>query len=207
MAVESKGYFARLFAAVLGREPSAVALEPVVVPQPAAVPEPAMVQGSRELELQSRVAELESELRDRDEHIAQMRNEYADLEASKERAVAAVGQEELERLFKRLSGTLASLSALAAFAEAGQEVELGDLLSLIRSLEKELARAGLEPIGRAGQPSAFDVAMHQRMSGGAVHACTPVTVQLSGYRFGDRVLLKAMVSAAEDTPREDLGNG
>jgi molecular chaperone GrpE (heat shock protein) len=41
------------------------------------------------------------------------------------------------------------------------------------------------------------------MSGGAVHAGSPVTVQLPGYRMGERVLMKAMVSAVEDASREE----
>lgn len=199
MANGKKSRFAGLLAALLRRRPSAVA-EPEPVPEPAGP-------GPRELHLQSRVAELEMELRERDQRIAQMRREYADLEASKQRAAAGAKEDELERLFKRLAGTLASLSALSAFAREGQQVETDDLLGLVGSVEKDLARAGLEPVGRVGQTAAFDVGVHQRMSGGAVHAGTPVTVQLPGYRFGDRVLLKAMVSAAEDTQHKEFDDG
>jgi molecular chaperone GrpE (heat shock protein) len=41
------------------------------------------------------------------------------------------------------------------------------------------------------------------MSGGAVHAGTAVTVQLPGYRLGEKILLKAMVTAAADAEREE----
>ena len=99
---------------------------------------------------------------------------------------------------------MANLATLTAAAEAGQEVEAGDLIHLLRSLEKELHRAGLESIGRVGEQAGFDVACHQRMSGGAVHAGTPVTVQLPGYRLGEKILLKAMVSAGKTGEIEGL---
>lgn len=186
MSEETKGYWARLWTALLGHE-----IPPPV--GPAVVPP-----GQHDLELEARVSGLEMDLRERDGRIAQMQREYSELEAAKERAAATSGQEGLERLFQKLAGTLANLAVLSAAVDDGQQVEAGDLVSLIRSLEREFARAGLEPIGQVNQQTEFDVAAHQRMSGGAVHPGTRVSVQLPGYRFGSRVLLKAMVSATQD---------
>lgn len=177
------GYLGRLWTAFLGR-----------------VDEPTNAVGSRtepSTGLAARLASLEMDLAERDRQIADMRIEYASLAGAKERAASGAGQEELEKLFKRIAGTLANLTTLAACAESGQEVEVRDLVSLFRGLERELAKAGLEPIGRLGEQTGFDIAAHQRMSGGAVHAGTPVTVQLPGYRMGERVLMKAMVRATE----------
>jgi molecular chaperone GrpE (heat shock protein) len=190
---KSPGYFVRLLSALLGRQPA---------PAAAAAPD-----DRQYLELQARAAALETDLRQRDERIAQMKSEYDSLQAAKDRAEVAAGESRLERLFRSLSGPLANLTTLCALADAGQQLELGDLVGLIRSLEKELARAGLEPIGRVGQEAPFDVATHQRMSGGAVRPGAPVTVQLPGYRLGDKILLKAMVSAQQDAPRQEEGNG
>jgi molecular chaperone GrpE (heat shock protein) len=176
-------YWRRLWSALAGRE--------AWTPQPGTPDE--QIAG-----LRARVASLEMDLAERDRQIAQMRAEYGTLEAAKQTAAAGAGQEELARLFKRLSGTLANLAALTAAAEAGRPVEVGDLVSLFHTLEKDLARAGMETIGTVGQRTEFDVACHQRMSGGAVHPGTPVTVQLPGYRMGDRVLMKALVSAQEE---------
>lgn len=193
MTMNRVGYWRRLLGALAGRDVTSG--EGLPLDEGAA-------------DLRARVASLEMDLAERDRQIAEMRSEYGTLELAKERAAAGAGQEELEKLFKRLSGTLANLAALRAMAESGQEVEAGDLLSLVRSLEKELIRAGLEPIGQVGQATEFDVASHQRMSGGAVRAGTPVTVQLPGYRLGQRVLMKALVSAAEDAaPEEGPSNG
>ena len=199
MTRQRTGILPRLWGALLGRNaPSAELRAPLAEPGPP---------DEQQAQWLAHVASIEMELTERDHRIEQMRAEYAALQAAKELAGAEAGQDQLERLFKRLAGTLGNLAALRAMAESGQEVELGDLLTLVRSLEKELARAGLEPIGGVGQKTEFDVSCHQRMSGGAVHPGTPVTVQLPGYRLGGRVLMKAMVSAAEESTREGPDNG
>lgn len=180
MTTKDTGYFLRLWAALLGRE----------VKEPTAA-------GEESAEMEARVATLEMDIKERDERIEQMRAEYAALEAAKERAAADAGQGEVEKLLKRLGGPLATLAGLTSMAEAGDQVELADLVQLIRDLEKVLARAGMEQIGNVGEQIEFDVAGHQRMSGGGVKPGTPVTVRLPGYRFGEKVLIKAMVSAEE----------
>ena len=148
-------------------------------------------------DLQSRNVALELDLRDRDDRIAVMRREYEQLQTAGRRDDTGVRQEELERLLKRLAGPLANMLALTAMSRAGREVEVADMLQLVDSLVKELGRAGLEPIGEAGLATTFDVAGHQRLSGGAVQPGSPVVVQIPGFRFGTTVLLKAMVSMPE----------
>jgi len=182
MEASNIGYWARLWAALWGQE---------VMPSPAAECPPADEQTA---ECQARVASLEMDLAEREKQIEQMRSEYAALELAKERALAGAGQEQLEKLFKKLSGSLANLMALTALAEASREVEVTDLIQLIKGLEKELNRAGLEAIGRPGEKTFFQTSCHQRMSGEAVQSGIPVTVHIPGYRLGEKVLLKAMVS-------------
>ena len=87
-------------------------------------------------------------------------------------------------------------------SEAGREVAATDLTQLVRAVEGELIRAGLARIGDVGQRAGFDVALHQRMSGGDVHPGTTVTVQIPGYRFEQKVLMKALVTAAPDQTAE-----
>ena len=48
---------------------------------------------------------------------------------------------------KKLAGPLSSLAVLASMSDAGREVGAADLVSLYRSLEKQLKAAGLEQIG------------------------------------------------------------
>ena len=183
MTTGTCGYWGRLLAALAGRDAG-----------------PAVAPGSPDEQLaqvRAQAAALQLDLAERDRQMAEMRAEYGTLHAAKQWAAADAGQDQLERLFKKLAGPLANLAVLTAAVEAGQEVEARDLVQLLKSVERELHRAGLEPIGRVGQRAQFDVASHQRMSGGAVHAGTPVTVQLPGYRSGEKILLKAMVSAGE----------
>ena len=170
-------YFTRLLNALLGRDVSTAAPSDTV-------------SGSR-------LATLEMDLRDRDEQIARMKREYAALEADRQRAASTAGQEQMEKLLRKVCGPLSNLSTLAAAARAGKEVSAADMAGLVTNLEKQLAAAGLQCIGEPGAPADFDVALHQRMSGGAVHPGTSVTVQIPGYKLGEKVLQKAMVSAKE----------
>lgn len=179
MAKGKGGYLGRLWAALLGRAPAVYEAS------------------GDEAEMRSRIAGLEMDVRERDERIEKMKVEYAALQAERDRAAGDAGDERLAQLFKKLAGPLSNMAALAVSDEEGKEPLVADFAQLAHSLEKHLARAGLEPIGRAGEHSEFDVALHQRMSGGDVRAGAPVVVRLPGYRFKRRVLVKAMVSARE----------
>ena len=174
-------YFSELLSALAGR----------------AGPGAAPVAADGVAEGQARLAALEMDLRERDERITSMQKEYANLEAAGKRAAAGAGADQLQALFKKRAAPLSNLAALAAMADEGREVAAADLVSLLRSVEKQLKAAGLEPVGRVGEAVVFDVAVHQRMSGGTVSAATPVVVRTPGYRLGDKVLLKAMVTAKE----------
>lgn len=196
MSTERIGYGRRLWAALLGRD-----VGPAVVGEMS----PACPADEQLAAARAKAATLEMDLRERDQQIETMRREYDALRADKDRGVRDAGKDEVEKLLKRLTGSLSNLMALAELAEAGQDVQIGDLASLARGLEKELVRCGLEAIGKAGGKSAFDTALHQRMSGGAVRDGTPVTVRLPGYRLGEKVLLKAMVSAVEDADGQGRG--
>lgn len=145
----------------------------------------------------ARIATLEMDVRERDERIAAMQKEYANLEAARQRAESGAASGQLEHLFKKLAAPLSNLAALVALAAEGREVAVADLASLVRGVEKHLKAAGLETVGEVGVAAPFDVALHQRMSGGTVSGGTPVTVRAPGYRFGGKVLLKAMVTAKE----------
>lgn len=173
------GYWQRLTDVLLGR--SAPAVE--------GVPDVELA------ELRAKAASLEMDLQERDARMEQMQKEYEALQAAKARAATEAGQEELEKLLKQLSPTLSNLMTLVHLSGAGQEVQVADMAQLARDVEKQLAHRGLEPIGAPTEQTTFDEALHQRMSGGAVRRGMPVTIRLPGYRLGQKVLLKAMVSA------------
>lgn len=170
-------YVTRLIDALLGREPT--------------------VPATTDATVNARLATLEMDLRERDQRIAAMQKEYATLEAQAKRAATDAGEEHLGTLFKKIAPQMANLATLAALAETGQPLEVGDVLNLFRSVEKQLKAAGLEQVSAAGERVPFDVAVHQRMSGGMVSAGSPVVVRMPGYRYQGKVLLKAMVTARE----------
>jgi molecular chaperone GrpE (heat shock protein) len=200
MGEHKTGYFGRIVAAILGRgtvrELSTETVEPAVeVWEPAVdVSEPA----AGEVELRSRVATLEMDLAERDQRIAKMKLEYKQLLVAKDRVSEDAGEEKLERFLKKAVTPLSNLAALTDAAKHGHQVEIGDLLQLVGSLAKVFARAGLEQIGQAGEETAFDTSLHQRMSGGSVSAGKEVRVCVPGYRMGSRILLKAMVTSQGD---------
>ena len=132
-----------------------------------------------------------------EEKMSRMRVEYATLDAEKNRAVAAAGAAELQRVFKKLSPPLAMLSTLAQKTRNGEDVLAIDLAQTVASVEKALASGGLERIGEAGSTVAYDAALHARMSGGAANDGEPVILHPPGYRLGGVVLHKAMVAVAE----------
>jgi len=74
MDTERTGYLRRLLLALVGKEP----------PSPA--------QPGDEAGLRGKVAELELELRERDQRIEAMKAEYATLETAKQRAAATAGE-------------------------------------------------------------------------------------------------------------------
>jgi len=147
--------------------------------------------------LHSRIAGLEMDLRERDQRIAEMQKEYIALETARDKASTGGAHAQMEKLFKKLSANLSNLAALADMAETGQEIESRDMVQLIRALEKDLKAVGLERIGRVGEACSFEVSLHQRMSGGSVHAGTPVRVRIPGYQYGEKILLKALVTTQE----------
>ena len=183
------GYFLRLCAALLGRD---VLYDGDDLPD-----DPA--------KLKATVALLRLDIEERDERIGAMRDEYGQLEVSKQQSTASAGEEELTTLMKKLSGPLSNIAVLRDAASAGEDVLVDDLLHLVASLEKVLTRAGLEVIGHSGDASCFDPVVHQRMSGGSVRDGVPVKIEVPGYRLGGRVLQKALVSVEGNGDGEDNG--
>lgn len=174
---QQTGYFQRLFAALLGQHGRAGTDLP---------DDPA--------QLKAMVASLRLDLDEQDKRIGAMRKEYGQLEASKEQSTASAGEEQLTSVLKKLSGPLSNIAVLRDAAAAGEDVQVDDLMRLIASLETVLTRVGLEVIGHSGEASHFDSAIHQRMSGGSVHDGVPVKIEVPGYRLGERILQKALVS-------------
>jgi hypothetical protein len=93
-----------------------------------------------------------------------------------------------------MAGTLSQLVTMQALAEAGRELRGSDALGLGGKLERTLLEAGLARIGAPGEATVFDASRHQRMSGSDIDDGDPVTVRFVGYRLGETLLAKAMVS-------------
>lgn len=196
MKTNDTGYWQRLWQALLGRPETPAPAPPAPAAPAPATPAPT-APSADVAALRGRIATLEMDVRQRDEHIEQMKREYAALQVERDRTASGAGRQELEKLLRKLCGPLSNLVTLAAGARGGQSVAATDMAELVEDLEQRLGEAGLQTIGRAGEETPFDVAAHQRMSGGAVHSGGAVTVRIPGYRLGVKVLQKAMVTAKE----------
>jgi molecular chaperone GrpE len=145
-------------------------------------------------QLGARLAACELDLRERDAEIQRLRREYGLQREQGERREAVAAAVGLEALAKPLAPLLSQLATMQALAAEGRAVRLEDALKLFGKVEQVLAGAGLAPIGRVGEETRFDGQVHQRMSGAEVDEGQPIKVRFVGYRLGETVLLKAMVS-------------
>ena len=150
----------------------------------------------------ARAVALEMDLRDRDAEIARLRQEYERLQAEAERGRAGAAAAGFQALAKRLAPLLSQLATMQALAETGREVRAADVLKLFAKVEQVLADAGMTRIGAPGEETVFDTRQHQRMSGGDVDDGDPITVRFVGYRLGETMLAKAMVSRRGTSPAE-----
>ena len=138
------------------------------------------------------------DLHDRDKRIEQMQKEYASLSGEKDRAGSDAGKEQMEKLWKSLSGSLSNIATISDMIKAGKEVESSEFVTLFDNLEKTLQRNGLQRIGKVGEKCEFNSSLHQRMSGGTVHQGREVAIRIPGYRTEQSIITKAMVTARED---------
>jgi len=111
----------------------------------------------------------------------------------------ATAADRMNKLLRRLAPLLAQGDAMKHFESAGKPLRAEDAFALVAKIEKALAEEGVERIGAAGEETAFDSRFHQRLSGGSVKDGDRVHVRFVGFRQGDRVLNKALVSRKEES--------
>jgi molecular chaperone GrpE (heat shock protein) len=144
----------------------------------------------------ARIAALELDLRARDAELNRVRAEYERLGGQAERERAGAAAAGLGALARHLAPLLSQLATIQALAEGGREVRVQDILKLFGKVESVLAEAGLARIGTVGEQVPFDTRLHQRLSGADVADDAAVAVRFVGYRLGETILLKALVSRA-----------
>jgi molecular chaperone GrpE (heat shock protein) len=148
---------------------------------------------------QARNAVLELDLQQRDAEIDRLRAEYRRLADQAEQARAGAATAGFETLARRLAPLLSQLATMQALAANGRDVRAPDVLTLFGKLDAMLADGvGLSRIGTVGEQAGFDTRLHQLLSGMDVDDGDPVTVRFVGYRLGESILTKAMVSAGAD---------
>ena len=152
--------------------------------------------GNAPEDLRNRVASLELDLRQKDDEIAALREEYERLREQGERERGHAASAGFDALARRLAPLLAQLATMEALAGGERAPRLEDVFKLFDMLEKVLADDGLARIGAVGEETTFDSRWHQRIGGAEVDDGDRVRVRFVGYRMGESVLLKTMVSSA-----------
>lgn len=147
-------------------------------------------------DLRNRVASLELDLRQKDEEIAALREEYERLREQGIRERDSAARAGFGALARRLAPLLAQLATMESLAGGERAPRLEDVFKLFDMLEKVLAEDGLVRIGAVGEETSFDARWHQRIGGAEVDDGDRIRVRFVGYRMGENVLLKAMVSRA-----------
>jgi molecular chaperone GrpE (heat shock protein) len=137
------------------------------------------------------------DLRDRDEEIRQLRQEYEFQRTRAERERAGAAASGFEALARKLAPLLSQWATMQAQAAAGRAVRAEDVLTLFGQVEQRLLEAGLTRLGAVGAVEGFDTRRHQRLSGADMRDGDPVTVRFVGYRLDETILLKALVSRQE----------
>ncbi len=150
--------------------------------------------GNAPEDLRNRVASLELDLRQKEDEIGALREEYERLRQRGERERGSAASAGFDALARRLAPLLSQLATMESLAGGGRAPRLEDAFKLFDMLERVLAEDGLVRIGAVGEEIAFDARWHQRMGGGEVDDGDMIRVRFVGYRMGENVLLKAMVS-------------
>ncbi len=148
----------------------------------------------------ARIAALELDLREREAELARVREEYGRLGGQADRDRAGAAAEGLGGLAKRLAPLFSQLATMQSLAEAGRELRCADVLKLFGKVASVLGEAGLARIGTVGEQIPFDARLHQRLSGADVQDDSVVAVRFVGYRLGETIVLKAMVSRTGAAP-------
>ena len=147
----------------------------------------------------ARIVELEMQLAGRDERIAALLKESEAQRGAARGDAEAVAADRMNKLLRRLAPLLAQADAMKHFEAAGKPLRAEDAFALVAKIEKALAEEGVLRIGEAGEETGFNARLHQRLSGGDVKEGDRVHVRFVGFRQGDRVLNKALVTRKEDS--------
>lgn len=160
--------------------------------------------GNAPEDLRNHVASLELDLRQKDDEIGALREEYERLRQQEKRELDSAVNAGFDALARRLAPLLSQLATMESMAGGERAPRLEDVLKLFDMQEKVLADGGLVRIGAVGEETAFDTRWHQRIGGAEVDDGDMIRVRFIGYRMGENVLLKAMVSraAAGENPGE-----
>jgi len=152
--------------------------------------------GNAPEDLRNHVASLELDLRKKDDEIAALREEYLRLREQGQRERDSAANAGFDALARRLAPLLSQLATMEAMAGGERAPRFEDVFKLFDMLEKALAEDGLARIGAVGEETTFDARWHQRIGGAEVDDGDRIRVRFVGYRMGENVLLKAMVSRA-----------
>lgn len=147
------------------------------------------------LTLRRDLATARLDLQDAHEEVERLRTHTGTLEEDHAAAVEQSLEKRLEGLFTSLAAPLSQLRTQAYLLEEKKPVPVADVMLLVDQLALAVEEAGLTPLGAPGDALPFDPGTMQEVRGEPAAPGAEVDVMFVGYRFGYRVLRKAMVEA------------
>lgn len=155
------------------------------------------------VELRRDAQALRVDLAERDEQVRRLRAEVEYLRAGEEARTQAALDSLLESLFTGLASPASQLLAQAHILAQGGELRARDVVLVGQQLVDTLEDHGMTALGRAGEETLYDEALHQPLDDTRLAPGARVTVRFPGFRFRGRVVRKAMVqsSGAPSGPR------
>lgn len=112
--------------------------------------------------------------------------------------------ESFETLLNRLAAPLSQVSMQARLLETGRDVSGRSVMALARQIFDAVENAGLEPIGKTGEEMRFDPSLASPLNSTTNFSPGDVViVRFIGYKYGDRVVRKALVGTNNDFPSSE----
>jgi molecular chaperone GrpE (heat shock protein) len=136
------------------------------------------------------LAEIQLDLMDARKLLSVQRSTIDELRASLDSGI----DHNLERLFREIATPLSQLRMQEALLESGTQVSGASVMALARQVAERVERSGLEPIGSFGETVDFDPQSCEPLSAdSSLSWGEEVVIRFIGYRYGGRVVRKAMV--------------
>jgi molecular chaperone GrpE (heat shock protein) len=147
------------------------------------------------LTLERELQNLRLELTERDQKLANLKQELERQRSSENSRINAAIQREIEQLLSDVASPVSQLLTQAHLLEVeSNPVQAKDILTVVKRLIRTLEDKGLTITGKIGETIPFDPNYHQPLSSNTDLAVgTPVVIKIVGVSYQGKIIKKATV--------------